>query len=171
MQKILFALIIITFFLFGCVSDPQVDNPANANDFEFTYSFGVFSDNLFDTETNSYTKDMVCEEDIQYTLELSEQEKQTILKKIIENNLLFGKSDFTENCGALGDCMNVDPQSGNDLKLKIDGVEKNFTYRNNYYNSNDPELKKYLEVTELIEQIIREKETQANIPQPTCGYM
>src|SRR3990167_6509945 len=150
MKTILVALIFWVIFLAGCASNPEQPGIIELQDFEFTYSFGVGSGNVLDTQTNTYTKDMICEEDIHYRVELSEQEKQLIVQKINENNLLQIKSDFTKNCDAFGSCNDVTPLSGKDLTIKTHNQTKTINYRENYYNPNDPELKKFLEVTDLI---------------------
>jgi len=171
MKWVLFTLIIASVILAGCATNPEQPEPVSSQNFEFTYSFGVGSDNVLDTETNSYTKDMICEDDIQYTIELNEQEKQLISQKMNENNLLSIKQDFTQNCDAIGNCQDVTPLSGKDLTIKTANQTKTIKYRANYHNPNDPELQKFLEVTDLIEQIIRQKEQEQGIPQPTCGYL
>ena len=141
------------------------------NHFDIYYSFGVGEENIFDTKNNLYVKDMVCEDPRQYTIKLSDNEKNRIYNSIIENDLLNIKEDFTENCNLLGICKGVTPLSTSTLKIEFHGETKAIKWSANYYRNNDPDLNKFRSVEAIIRDLISRKEAELNIEQPKCGYL
>lgn len=162
-----FSLVLLV-MLSGCTQTTKL--PEEPVDFEIHYSFGVFEKNVLDTENNLYVKDMVCDAPVEYEFILSESEKQAIYDSIKENDLFNIKNEFTENCYLIL-CMDVTPMTSSTLRISVDGKTKEIIYLGNYIHRDDPELKKFQNVTKTIHEIISNKEKEMSIEQPTCGYM
>jgi len=171
--KIIGLSLVILFLLSGCaqITDGPVEIPEEPTELEIYYSFGVGKGNLLDTENNLYVKDMVCDPPIEYGFVLSESEKKAIYDSIKENDLFNVKDEFTENCDLTGICMNVSPMTSSTLRISVDGKTKEIIYIGNYIHRDDPDLKKFQNVTIIIQEIISNKEKEKGIEQPLCGYM
>ncbi len=135
------------------------------------YKFGVGEKNLLDTLNNLFIKDMVCDPSIEYEFRLTDLEKNVIYSTIIENDLFNIKDDLTENCDSEGNCLWVEPFSSALLTITIDGKTKTIKWSSNYINRDDPDLQKFLNVINTIGEIIKQKEIELDIEQPTCGYL
>ena len=166
--KIIWILVIL--FLFSGCTQP-IEIPEKPTNFDIHYSFGVGEGNILDTENSLYVKDMICDPSVEYEFILSEYEKQAIYGSIKENDLFNIKSGFTENCNLIGTCIGVSPMASSTLRIIVDGKNKEIIYIGNYIHSDDPELKRFQNVTTIIQEIISKKEKEMNIEQPTCGYI
>ncbi len=201
MKRVLFIILILGLFLInGCVKLPQAckadlricpdgtsvgRDPSsknceefypcpkiNQNNFNIYYSFGVGEKNVLDTKNNIYIKDMVCNTPKQYVIKLNTIERNQVYNAaIIGNGLLNLKSDFTKNCNLLGICQDLNPLETSTLKIEFDGKTKIIKWAANYYNNNDPDLKKLMNVEDIIKTLISQKELEMNIEQPKCGYL
>ena len=135
------------------------------NQFNIHYSFGVGEKNVLDTKNNVYVKDMVCDPQKQYNIKLSEYERTIIYDAIFGNDLLNIKDNFTKYD------YEATPLSTSTLKIEFDGKTKIIKWRADYYNNNDPDLKKFMSATTMIRKLISQKEMELNIEQPKCGYL
>jgi hypothetical protein len=152
-----------------------IKQPAQLNSttskIEVYYSFGVGEKNILDIKNDVYVKDMVCDSSKEYDFQLTEPEKTKIYASILENNLLAIKDDFTKNCDEKGICQNVEPLSTATIKISTSNGTKTIKWSASYVNEDDPELKRFQNVTKIIEDIISQKEKTMNIEQPECGYL
>lgn len=166
--------IIFSIIISGCKErENTIDvNQGISYQFDIYYSFGVGEKNILDTKNNVYVKDMICEPSIEYSIQLSDEEKTRIYNSITENDLLNVKDDFTENCDENGICQSVDPTSTATLKIMIDGKTKTIKWSENYIAQHDQELKKFQNVVKVIQEILSQKEKDIHIEQQTkCGYI
>ncbi len=138
---------------------------------EIYYSFGIGEKNILDTKNNLYVKDMVCDPAKEYTFQLSNGEKTIIYNSIKENDLFQIKDELTKNCNSKGECFNVEPLSTSTLKITLNGATKTIKWSANYFETDDPDLKKFQNVTRVIQDIISQKEKEIKIEQPKCGYL
>lgn len=138
---------------------------------EIYYSFGVGEKNILETKNNLYVKDMVCEPAKEYTWQLSDAEETIIYNSIKENDLFQIKDELTKNCDAENKCFNVEPFSTATLKIALDGATKTIKWSANYIETDDPDLKKFMNVVKIIQDIISQKEKESQIEQPKCGYL
>jgi len=138
--------------------------------FEIYYSFGVNEKNILDTKNNLYIKDMICEPSKNITLYMSAYDMTRIYDSIIQNNLFNIKDNFTNNCSPTG-CQEISPLSTATLKIASGDKIKTIKWRANYIDKNDPELIRFQNVTDTIQNIISQKEKDMAIEKPKCGYM
>ena len=139
--------------------------------FSIRYSFGVEEKNVVDTSKNMYMKDMVCDPSQDYEIVLDAEDLNKIYEALLENDLFSIKEDLTQNCDALGQCVEVTPLSSVTLTVSINANKKTVKWRANYYNQNDPDVAKFREIQSTIEEIISEKEEELEIPEPRCAYL
>lgn len=143
----------------------------NAPPFELVYQFGVGEQNILDTARHLYTKDMVCEPSINYDMRLTTLEKNVIYRAIMDNDLFNIKENFTQNCDENGNCLTFFPSVSARLTIIKGGITKTIAWRDVYFNTTDPDLQKFLNVKNVIESIIKEKEIELGVEQPSCGYL
>lgn len=149
----------------------ELKNREVSEENEIYYSFGVGEKNILDTKNNLYIKDMICDLVKEYTIQLSDGEKTIIYNSIKENDLFNIKDELTENCDTEGKCFNVEPISTSTLKITLNGVTKIIKWSANYIETGDPDLKKFMKVVKVIQNIISQKEKEKRIEQPQCGYL
>ncbi len=171
-QNITFGILVslvLIIIVGGCAQ--KIETPSEpASQYDLYYSFGVGEKNILDTKNNLYVKDMVCDPSKKYDFQLTGAEKTKIYNSILENDLFNIKDEFTENCDWRG-CQEVTPLSISTLKITVDSKTKTIKWRANYINKDDPELKRFRNVVNVIQNIISQKEKEMNIEQPKCGYM
>lgn len=151
---ILGTLIAFLLVLSGCNS--------SKSDFVMRYSYGVSEKNIFDTEKNLYTKDMVCDPSEDYKVTLTEEEKKTIQDTAIKSNFFDLKSDMRQGMMCL-------PSSSMTLNITIGEKTNTIKWRCGF-PSDDPDYKKLKEIETTILGIISQKEKELNIPSAKCGY-
>ena len=139
--------------------------------FSFTYAFGVGQKNLLDTQNNLYRKDMICDPSKDYTIQLTNEELTAIYVAVIENDLFSIKNNLTRNWYDTGITIGITPLFTASLTIVYAGKIKTIVYAQNYYNPNDPDVIKFLSVTQIISKILQQKENQLRIEQPRCGYI
>ncbi len=140
--------------------------------FNIIYSFGVGTSTL-NTKKNTYSPDMCGKPSVVHEMILSDEEKDKICTAIKDNDLMEIKNDFVENCDAAREmCLTVTPLSKIYLEIFTeDRVVKKISYLSHYYNQEDPQLEKFISVTDIIDGLISAKVRELNIEQPMCGYM
>jgi|GEM_PF-4940048 len=169
--SVLFVIILAS----GCAKKVEVPQQM-PSDFEIYYSFGVLEANVLNTGNNTYTKD-ICppppekHQRKEYSLSLTEPEKNAIYNSITENDVFNIKDDFTKNCDFMGSCMGVEPQEGATLKITANGLTKTIKWWNNYIGKDDPELKRFQNVEKVIQEIISQREKELGIENIGCRYI
>ena len=155
-------------FLSWCTK--KIDSTNTHNDqFEFYWTDNYWT--IIDTKNNVYVKDMVCNTDKKYNLNLSKDEKDEIYKSVLENNLMDIKDDFTKNCNDSDSCMMTSDNYNITVTFNVYNKTKTIKWGVNYIETNDPELKRLSNVIQTISTIIANKEQKMNIEQPQCGYI
>ena len=155
----------------GYYKETTQESQDNSNQYDIYYSFGVGEKNILNTKNEIYTKDMVCEPSLNYTIRLSESEKSMIYNAVLENDLFNIKEDLTKNCDENGICRQSMPLSTATLIVTLNGKVKTIKWSYDYIYSEDAELKRFMSLQRVIEDILSKKEKERNIKQPTCGYM
>ncbi|MBS3143003.1 hypothetical protein J4464_06460 [Candidatus Woesearchaeota archaeon] len=166
----IFALILTIIVISGCAQKVEIPSEPTSQ-FDIYYSSGVGEKNILDTKNNRYVKDMVCDPLREYTVQLTESEKTVIYASIVQNDLFNVKDEFTKNCDWRG-CRGMNPLSTITLKITVDEKTKTIKWSADYINmKKDPEVKRFLNVTNTIRDIIVDKENEMNIEKPKCGYL
>jgi hypothetical protein len=163
--------LLIIILISGCTQNSAELPNELPSQFNLYYSFGVGEKNVLDTKNNIYIKDMVCDSPKEYNFQLTESEKTIVYNSILENDLFNIKDEFTKNCDWKGICQHVSPLSTATLKIAVNGKTKTIKWSEDYIDKEDPELKKFQNVVNVIQNIISKKEGEMNIEQPTCHYM
>ena len=139
-------------------------------DFEFTYSYGVGGKNSYNSNREIHVTDMVCDEPLVTHVPLTQTEMGTIWKSITENDF-FMMADFTRNCDANGNCVDVEPESITILYVVAEGIKKSVTHKNSFIGINEESFLRFNTIIEEINQILKEKEELEFLPKPRCGYL
>lgn len=140
------------------------------SDFDFRYSFGIGEKNSYDSKTELYVTDMVCDDPIITPVSLTQIEK-TIIWESISENQFFQMSDFTENCDDNGNCIEVEPESRITLFVSVDGIKHSVSYRDSYIGKNGKLYSNFDKIIDTINEIFEDKEDLKFLPKPRCGYM
>ena len=140
------------------------------DDFDFKYSFGVDEKNSYDSKTELYVTDMVCDDPIITPVPLTDTEKTLIWDSLLENNF-FQMSDFTNNCDASGNCILMEPESKITLFATADGIKKSVSYRESYIGKNGEPYSRFNNIINSLNEIFQDKEELDFLPKPKCAYM
>ena len=159
----------IIFALGGC-TNVQETPPPTVTEFSIYFSYGVGEKNIIDTDNNTYTKDMVCDPQKEYSLDLTREEKKEIYAAIIENDMYSDSYDFTENCNIKG-CQQITPLSSATIRIRFGEAITETHWKANYINPDNPDVKKFLDMRDRIIKVIRNKEKEMGIEQPKCVYV
>ncbi len=168
--KISFLLLIIIFLLGGFFIWRiwwvlEEEGKMLPKDFELYYSFGVNESNILDTKNNLYKKDMVCDSPLSFTVKLSENEKKEIYNTIAKNNFFNLKENMLPS-GGVAACL-----PGFGFTLRVTANEKTKTIRWICgYPEDDPDYLKLKNITNVIDNVILQKEKEMSIPEPRCVY-
>ncbi len=139
------------------------------SDFDFKYSFGVGEKNSYDSKTELYVTDMVCDDPIITPVSLSQTEKTIIWDSIYESQF-FQMSDFTKNCDDSGNCIVVEPESRITLFVSADGIKHSVSYRDSYIGKNGEVYSNFDKIIDTINEIFDYKEELKFLPKPRCLY-
>lgn len=139
------------------------------SDFDFRYSFGVGEKNSYDSKTELYVTDMVCDDPIITPISLTHTEK-TIIWDSISENRFFQMSDLTKNCDDNRNCIVVEPESRITLFVSADGIKHSVSYRDSYIGKNGELYSNFDKIIDTINEIFEDKEELKFLPKPRCGY-
>jgi hypothetical protein len=148
----------------GCTpQELNFDEMVVPSDFAIYYTFGVGEKNVLDSVNNLYVKDMICDESKEYTLILTDDEKQEIQRLIILNSFF----DLEEGYEQKGNIVTVcQPSSTITLTITMDG--KTHTIHREECAGGDGDIRS---LTMALNQIIQEHEEKMEIPALQCGYV
>lgn len=150
-------------------SGEEVSENGAPFDFSLVYSFGISGKNVLDSAQSHFLADMVCDPPIGITINLSDTEKQTIWRSVLQNDF-FSFGNFTQNCDKSGQCLSISPEEFTTLSVTGNGKTHTVQHRGSYlYNDNEDYLK-FEEITEIINDILRSRENFENLPSPRCAY-
>lgn len=151
------------------VSGEEVSENSAPFDFSLVYSFGIGGKNVLDSAQSHFLADMMCDPPIEITINLSDTEKQTIWRSVVQNDF-FSFGNFTQNCDESGQCLSISPEEFTTLSVTGNGKTHTVQHRGSYlYNDNENYLK-FEEITEIINDILHSRENFENLPSPRCAY-
>jgi hypothetical protein len=140
------------------------------DDFDFQYSFGIGEKNSYDSKTELYGTDMVCDDSIITPVPLTEIEKTMIWESISKNNF-FQMGDFTDNCDDAGNCILMEPEDAITLFVDGDGIKHSVSYRESYIGKNGKLFSNFNNIIDTLNEIFEDKKELEFLPKPRCGYM
>ena len=176
-KKIFVILITILALIFsGCAEskNTKIALPefSEAKVFEIYYSFGIEQRNILDTGNNLYIKDMVCNNTKrEYEFQLNEAELEIIYDSLLEYDLFNIKEDLTKSCNWKGICTVTEPNSAATLKILVNEKTKTIEWNIDYFDKDDSDFKKFMNVSSVIKKVIYQKENELNIEKPNCFYL
>ena len=181
---ILFLCILV---LSGCTyqnNNSEIGTKEGVENFNFILKYGYQGKNILNTYDGTFTKDLVSAGTITTKLELTEEEKKSILDEMIKIDVFNYSNDFKEY-------MSITPYSEYILEVNLNGKKKtlNWNGKNFPIKSIDPGEKdaemvvKYIETNETkpiidlirleqrIEKIIENKFEYKMLPEPQGCYL
>ncbi len=185
--KILIIVFGFILILSGCTNQDNESKSASkesGESFNFILRYGIQEKNILNTYDGTFTKDLVTAGAITTKLELSEEEKKSILDEMIKIDIFSYSNDFKEYicitpCSGYSLEINFNGKkktlnwSGNNIPLKgIDPDEKDAEKAVKYIENN--ETKPILDLVRLerrIERIIENKSEYKLLPEPRGGYL
>lgn len=162
------ALVVAVQGMVGCVTDtpPDVKPP----DFNLIFKYGVMARNELNTFKGTYTKDMVSDPSITVNLSLSEEELDSIYRKMVEIDFFDYPDEFSVSVPAGESFGMVTPYFSYYFKVEHDAKIKELWWEDEIKNENI-KADKLRELIKLIWNIIEAKEEYQRLPEPTSGYM
>ncbi|MDG5786185.1 hypothetical protein QA612_01690 [Evansella sp. AB-P1] len=160
------ALIIITFIILiaACSTSEEGEKLPKEmpEDFDFVLKYGYEARNIINTYENTYTKNMIMDEDITIGMSLSNEEREWIYEKMVNADILNSAENASEiQC--------ADPHEKNELTLTLDGEAYEREWITSYCQSRpDNKLKKLTEA--IHREMIMMKEEYKELPEPTGAY-
>lgn len=163
-MKTLVIFVAFIFFLSACSSNEEGRNLPEEmpEDFNFILKYGYEARDILNTYENTYTKNMIMNDDETIEMVLSDEEMKAIYDKMKATDILNSAENASEfQC--------VDPHEENILHLTLDGE----VYQREWITSycNDTPDKKLKDFTEFLHrEIIMIKEEYNDLPEPSGGY-
>lgn len=135
------------------------------------FKYGVGSKNILDTNTNTFTKDLVIKDSVTTSLKLTLEEKSTILNKIKEINFSNYPNKFAIPPDSVSRMITkTAPFTTYYFKVDINGQSKEVTW--DYQDpGNNKEANDLLSLINLITSIIESKPEYKSLPQAQGGYL
>ena len=139
--------------------------------FNFIFKYGVTAGNILDTFQNTFTKDMITDPSITVALNLTQEEKDLIYRKMVEIGFLDFPADFNDRIPAdLKTTQFVTPGLRYYFKMQVGQTVKELNWdAGRIYQ--DQMSKDMESLIKLIIQIIESKDEYQVIPQPTSAYI
>lgn len=163
-MKSLVILLVCTFLIGACSSNEVGRNLPEEMpvDFNFVLKYGFEARDIINTYENTYTKNMVLNDDETIEMILSDEEKKVIYEKMRAVNILNSADNASETTCA-------DPHERNKLNLTLNGEEYQREWITSYCNNApDEKLKEFTEF--LHREIIMTKEEYNDLPEASGGY-
>ncbi|BBH20454.1 hypothetical protein Back11_17990 [Paenibacillus baekrokdamisoli] len=146
---------ILILSIVGC-SDSQV----YPKDFNFTFEYGSFYNNILNTFEGTYTKDLVMNGAITTELNLTEKEKKQIYKLMKDINL-FNYLNEIEG-------LVMEPTSGYRFEIQYNGKKKIINWKGEF--TDRLRDKEFIKMTTTIIEIIQSKEAYKLLPPIQGSY-
>ncbi|MFA9556672.1 hypothetical protein ACERII_05145 [Evansella sp. AB-rgal1] len=151
--------IVACIFLLGACSNLPKKMP---EDFNFVLKYGYEARDIVNTYENTYTKNMIEDEDITIELVLTDNEKEAIYKEMRKADILASAEKSSEST-----CS--DPHQENELTLTLDGETYEREWITSYCGKRaDRKLKKFTEFIHT--EIISKKNEYNRLPEASGGY-
>ena len=159
------ALVAVLLGTAGCTAP----TPGESN-FGLIFRYGVMARNELNTFKGTFTKDMVSDPSITVDLSLSEEELDSIYRKMVEIDFFNYPDEFSVPIPPDGMVHIVTPYSSYYFKVKYDSKIKELWWEDEIKNENI-KADKLRELIKLIWNIIESKEEYQKLPKPTSGYL
>jgi hypothetical protein len=163
-MKSLLILIFCVFLLASCNSLHEGSKLPEEipDDFNFVLNYGYEARNIIDTFENSYTKNMILNDDQTIEMILSDEEMNLIYDEMKEADILNSAENATDSSCAK-------PHEVNKLKLTLNGKDYEREWITSYCdNTPDNKLKNFIAFVH--QEIIMAKEEYKALPEPSGGY-
>jgi hypothetical protein len=157
-------LIVLSFI--GCNST-NIKNQlpeSKPKDFNFVLNFGINAQNQLDTAKGQFTKDMITEPSITTSLNLTDEELNTIYLEMRKINIL----SYPENYD-LDSAVSQKPFEEYSIKIIFNGKEKRINWKQTVNKTK--EAIQLRELVSEIRKIIVNKEEFKKLPEPKVGYL
>lgn len=163
-MKSLLMLVACLFLLGACSSNLGGSNLPKEipKDFNFVLNYGYEARDIINTYENTYTKNMISNDDKTVEIKFSDEEMQTIYEEMKEADILNSAESASKSQCA-------DPHEINKLKITMNGE----IYQREWITSDcdkvpDNKLKNFVEFVHR--EIIMIKEEYNELPEPSGGY-
>jgi len=159
------ALVVSIASISGCYA-----NSSNESDFNLIFKYGVTAKNELNTFKGTYTRDMVLDPPVTVRLSLTQDELDSIYRKIVEIDF-FDYPDRFEVIPEYGELVKIiTPYTKYYFKVEYKSVVKELWWDDEIKNENE-KADKLRDLIKLIRDIIESKEEYKELPEPTSGYL
>ncbi|WP_047984397.1 hypothetical protein [Ornithinibacillus californiensis] len=157
-------LVVVLFLVFqGDKLDNEKSLPLEMpDDFNFVLNYGYEARNIIDTFENSYTKNMILNDDQTIEMLLSDEEMKLIYEKMKEADILYSAENATDTSCAK-------PHEINKLKLTLNGKDYEREWITSYCDSTPDNILKNF-IAFVHQEIVLAKEEYKALPEPSGGY-
>ncbi|WP_160037077.1 hypothetical protein [Paenibacillus sp. An7] len=180
MRRLLFGIIISSLSISGCDHNSDLSRGLDTEtkisqinqlpgempeDFNFSlsYGYGEVNKNEINTYNNSVTKDLIIKGTAKADFSFSQDEMQSIYKKMREINIMR-INEFSQQ----GDCAKT-PSNTDSWKITINSETRTFSWMDQHCSvSNDEKL--LLDLRIYIQQIVDGKDAYIALPEAEGGY-
>lgn len=144
------------------------------SDIRIYFRYGVMADdsygrNILDTYRGTYTKDVVVDEAVTTTLVLTDEELETIYRKMMEIDFFSFPELYKPEAKSEVTCV-FTPASSYHYEVTYNGTVKKVTWSNAYYCSEDQETRDLMALNKVILSIVESKPEYQALPEPKEGY-
>ncbi len=144
------------------------------SDIHIYFRYGVMADdsygrNVLDTYRGTYTKDMVVDEAVTTTLVLTDEELETIYRKMMEIDFFSFPELYKPEAKSEVTCV-FTPASSYHYEVTYNWTVKKVTWSNAYYCSEDQETRDLMALNKVILSIVESKPEYQALPEPKEGY-
>ena len=144
------------------------------SDIRIYFRYGVMADdsygrNVLDTYRGTYTKDMVVDEAVTTTLVLTDEELETIYRKMMEIDFFSFPELYKSEAKSEVTCV-FTPASSYHYEVTYNGTVKKVTWSNAYYCSEDQGTRDLMALNKVILSIVESKPEYQALPEPKEGY-
>jgi len=161
-SKYVVALVIMSFLLIlGCSGSMQQADTQYPRDFNFVFNYGVQNKNQLDTFNNTYTKDLIQNGLKKVSFRLTEDEKETIYRKMLAIDL-FSYPKYNEG-------MIFEPTSGFHFVVQHNGEKQTIAWNGGI--SENPTDQKFGSLVRLVIEIIESHKEYKALPKAKGGYL
>lgn len=163
-MKILLKVITCLFLLSSCSTSENGEKLAEEmpEDFSFVLKYGFEARDIINTYENTYTKNMILDDDLTIEMIFSDEEMEVIYEEMKEADILYTAKKASENQCA-------EPHEQNELTLALDGKVYEREWITSYCaKTADRKLKDFINF--IHHEMIVEKEGYDDLPEHSGGY-
>jgi len=152
-------ILVACLFILGACSNLPEEMP---EDFNFVLNYGFEARDMINTFENTYTKNMILNDDITVEMIFSDEEMQMIYEEMKEAEILHSAEKATKSQCA-------DPHEENKLKITLnDEIYQREWITSSCDKAPDNKLSDFINFVH--QEIIMKKEEYNELPEPSGGY-